>query len=171
MIRNFLSDVDDWLIDSVFQPICDWLRKTFGWSKKVPTALCYLASVAGAVPLIALVIRLGGGSAVFLLVGACLFGIYMAYCLIIDEINGSKGLPSFLLDSARINGKRSRVIGIPIFFLFVIPALPLVMIVGEGVVTAAIFSLIAAYCKHFFEACTDFPKGKKVQVKKTVLQS
>ena len=161
MIRNFLSDVDDWLIDSVFQPICDWMRKTFGWSKKIPTAICYLASVAGCVPMISFLIRSGSVAVTVPVFIVCLFGIYLAYCLIVDEIHDNKSFGSLLLEGQRITAKRSRMFAIPLCFLFVIPWLILFLILGLGIVAALLFGLLTACCKHYFEACTDRPKPKK----------
>lgn len=39
MFIGLFRYVDDWLIDTIFQPFCNWLRDVFDWSKRVPVAI------------------------------------------------------------------------------------------------------------------------------------
>lgn len=61
MFSEMMDDLDDFLIDRVFQPMCDRIRKTFGWSKRVPAAISDILSAVGLIPLTAWLIFFGIG--------------------------------------------------------------------------------------------------------------
>lgn len=47
---DFYKWIDDFLIDEVCQPICDWLRDVFGLTKRIPISVSLTAVIIGSIP-------------------------------------------------------------------------------------------------------------------------
>lgn len=83
-----LSRLDNWLIDSVFQPVCDWIRGSIGWSKKVPAAIFLVASAASLVPF--MLWRLKMGDSLFFIPLLLIMNAHQAARLFEEEIKGDE---------------------------------------------------------------------------------
>ncbi len=158
------SHVDDWLIERCFQPACDAIRRTTGWSKGIPTAIMLVVATIGLIPL-AIVIFLGGLLLFWILFipAAMMFlriivSTLEVYSLLSNE--SRKNQCTDVLDSTRLIEEQNRKETI----VFSLAILPLVLAGCTHPDTEAQIVLffyliggIANICADYFKACTDTP--------------
>lgn len=168
MLNDFLDFIDEIIIDECFQPICDRIRITFGWSKRVPSAVMKVLAVIGLFPLCVAMVAFGG--IWYLLAGLMLLWILgqvtLIAMLVQDEMRDHEfeiTKSDSVLDEYRIKGKTDRKFSLVLSF-FLLPWVLAGMLTPE-------FSYIASFylaggtanlCDCFFRACTDLPRGKGV---------
>lgn len=180
MKKGFFRSIDDYLIDHVFQPICNWLRQTFDWSKRVPQVVLLFAAVIGYVPVITWFIALAEIIAVdkkswllfftFLLMIDCLHEIVKIYQLI------QKGLQSDELSEALDNTRLSEFLPRTTHLIASAVALPLIAGIlfisvhsDEAVVLLWwIMNVVSSLAASYFSACIDLPKKRRFLAPKLV---
>lgn len=172
---GFLQQFDDWLIDSVFQPLCDFLRRTFGWSKRVPAAVALLLSVAGFLPLILKALSeegffrmLGAALVIFLL-----FDCVSIHKLFMNELSGIKEENTYYLHFLlREFASLYRVIKLIILFLLTVflfvtlwwGPLPL----HYRLLGLANIAFILETASEYFLVCRDLPPGTRKTVSQPI---
>ncbi len=154
------SDVDDWLIERCFQPACDAIRHTTGWSKGVPTAITLAVAIIGLVPL-AIVTFLGGW---ILFIPAAMMFLWIVvntlqvWSLLSNE--SRKNHYTDVLDSTRLTGEKDRK-GRIILSLLALPLALVSCVSPDTDVQIVSFSYLiggtANICAAYFKACTDTP--------------
>lgn len=174
MLVRLFHALDDFLIDRIFQPICDALRKLFGWSKKVPTATTTVLTAMSLMPIILLCIHIGG---IMYLPGTfsslyMLGLLWLSYHLFQNEFaDESRKIPlTAAMDPSRAKKRTDReqalfltVVLILLFIILPVP-IPKTFLINDPF---DIFSmgLVANLCRGYFQACTDLPPGKTVFAK------
>lgn len=168
--QELLDAIDDFLIDRVAQPICDKVRKTTGWSKRIPIVgaiffmtIC-LILMAFAFYKIGDFYRWIGG----LLFLWALLLVGLALILIYEEVSEEK-TPSIqdIMEQARLIGRHSRQTTLVMWIIIVAPGglalfiLPGIRDIGLNILLAA----IAEFAIPYFVACTDLPPGKNLFAK------
>lgn len=170
MLNDLYDLVDDFLIDTVFQPICDRIRKTFGWSKRIPVATMMPLMIIGYIPIcVEFVINGDALSYLFaaMLLYLILFVSRLVITLIKDEIHDGTSEStggSTILDRHRVCEKVEREAGF-LLSAFIMTPFVLVGIATPEISLVCIFFGIgwfAFICCLYFRACTDLPRGKSV---------
>lgn len=159
-----LSDIDDWLIERCFQPACDAIRRTTGWSKGIPTAITLIIAIIGLIPLTIVTFFCGFHLFwIFFLPAVWMFlwiivNTLQVYSLLSNESQDSQCTDA--LDSTRLTGEKDREWTITLSLV----VLPLVLASctypDTDVQIVSIFYLIggiANICAGYFKACTDIP--------------
>lgn len=168
MLNDFLDFIDETIIDGCFQPICDRIRMTLGWSKRVPSAVMKVIAVIGLFPLCVATVVFG--SIWYLLAGIMLLWILgqvtLIAVLVQDEMRDNEfeiTKSDGVLDEYRIKGKTDRKFSL-VLSLFVLPYVLAGMLMPEFsyVTTFYLIGGTANLCDGFFRACTDPPRGKSV---------
>lgn len=159
MFSNIFSAIDDTLIDEYFQPVCDHIRKKFGWTKSVLAAIALIVAIIGLAPL-ATVSFVGGYSIswiFFVPAGMMLFWILVntlqAACLI------PAGFRSETMNSTRLTGMEDRKMTM-ILLIIALPVVIATLIAYPDtdvriVALTYLISDIGNICAGYFKACTD----------------
>lgn len=157
-----LSRLDDWLIDHLFQPICDWIRNNIGWSKKIPAALFLTTSAASLIPYILWCIEMRRVTMFPILL---IINAYHAAKLFEKELAGSeeeRGMIS--IHRLKYGWIRklmivTLLISIPLIVFLALKADPFPLHLLSVLLWSA-----TETCSHYFLACTDLPKPLKRRV-------
>jgi len=163
-----LSRIDDWLIDSVFQSICNWIRMTFGWSRNIPMILSLLLIPYASV--MAVLADMRAGTSFPLLTFWSLLFSFLAllvlfyvgrdiYRYMMDEIAGGEK------STGAFNAERVKAQEVRLIFLVNLALLPLL-----GFFLDPWLAWLGFTCRRYFSACTDLPKPKRDKVSKVVFQ-
>ncbi len=167
MLDEFLNTIDDFLIDRVHQPICDWIRKTFGWSKRIPTAICSSLAGIGFIPLTLFCLSseniiLMIFSYILLLPWVLISSLH-TYWLLKEEMYHKNGQSSMMLDENRVRFIVIRTINLTLSII-IFPFMFTVMTItgGDMIIWSYIAGVLAGLMKGYFQACTDLSKGKTV---------
>jgi hypothetical protein len=153
--------IDDFLIDHVFQRGCDFLRKTFGWSRRVPSAVGFMVISICYVPEFFYCILSGDTIlcvlAVVIVVGAAL----KAFFLLRSEVDGcdDQQMMSMAFSPERLKEvmwRKVDLIYIVLLFPIWLSSFTLVL-PGVNWVAGAFFGWTLAL---YFRACTDLPPGE-----------
>lgn len=158
MFIGLFRFVDDWLIDTIFQPICDWLREVLDWSKRVPIAITE-AGIGHTLWLISIVFPMAY-NLFFVWVGALAFTasfFYLIACLVRLMMESFLGPPN--QDQSFDRRKQQAVrYGVWKFCAFMLLGIHL-SYPQFTYLTAqlALLLLVRAY----FVACSNHPKRKK----------
>ncbi len=174
--QDFLEAADDFLIDRVAQPICDTVRKTTGWSKRIPIAVALILIAIGlaayafaffktpAYPLFHVLFKLIG----MFLSSLALVVIATACAQILAEFfTATNTRPSSTMAKERLTKKPGRLqtlVTQPILLLAGI----LLLISLSGTIENALGILcypIGMILSNYFHACTDLPPGKSLFAK------
>lgn len=158
------SDIDDLLIDCYFQPACDAIRRTTGWSKGIPTAITLMIAIIGLVPLAIAAFFCGFRLSwifflpAFIMLLWIIISTLQVYSLLSSE--SRKDQCADALNPARLTGERDRKWTIALSLL----ALPLALVgctyPDTDLRIVSISYLIggaANFCVVYFKACTDIP--------------
>lgn len=168
MLNDFFDWIDEAIINTLFQPICNSIRKHFGWSKRVPASVMKAVAIIGTIPVCGFLVSLGG--MMYLLVTILILWILGQVSAIRDLIHdemldGESEMmcPSFALDEYRVKGKNGRKFAL-ILSLFVLPFVLAAILTPKlsYVASFLLVSYIADLCDSYFRACIDLPKGKSV---------
>ncbi|QQR65393.1 hypothetical protein IPH92_02330 [Candidatus Kaiserbacteria bacterium] len=166
---NLFDLLDDYLIDRLFQPICDRVRKIFGWSKRVPVATMKFLMIIGIIPVCVTAIIRDHAFSIFIGVITLLWIMnqsWLIFTLIKDEIHDGKSEGkggSSILDGWRVIGRGFRKATL-LLSVFLFPFV-LAGIATPEMSHVSLFygiGLLANLGDDFFKACTDLPKGKSV---------
>lgn len=162
------SDIDDFLIDRCFQPVCDAIRRTTGCSKGVPTAIGLLITAIGLVPLMIATFFFGVHFfwTFFVLAGILLRLIIIytlhAYSLLYNDSRRHRRTDA--LDLARLAGERDRKQSLILSIMLLPVLLATCTYPAPGAQIVAFFLLvgmIANICAAYFKACTDLPPPRR----------
>ncbi len=164
MSNSSLSRLDDWLIDSIFQPTCDWIRMNIGWSKRVPAATFFLISAASLIPYFLWCIENRQVSIIPLLI---LLNVYQATWFFEKEVTGDEeGLGMTSID--RLEGRCFRkfgLVGLPILCTMLLLFFLMLDKAPETRDISFLTFFVTNLCAAYFLACTDQPKMKRTQLK------
>ena len=159
MFSDIFSAIDDTLIDEYFQPVCDHIRKKFGWTKSALAAIALIVAIIGLAPLTT-VSFIGGYSIswiFFVPAGMMLFWILVntlqAACLI------TAGFRSETKDSTRLTGMEDRKMTL-ILSIIALPVVIATLLTYPDtdvriVALAYLIGGIGNICACYFKACTD----------------
>ncbi len=158
------SDVDDLLIERCFQPVCDTIRRTTGWSKRIPIAITLAVAIIGLVPLAIVTFFCGFHLFwIFFLPAVWMFlwiivNTLQVYSLLSNE--SRKNQYTDALDSTRLTGEKDRK-GTIILSLLALPLALASCVSPDTDVQIVSFSYLiggtANICAVYFKACTDMP--------------
>ncbi len=168
MNQRLLQSIDAWIIEDVFQPICNWLHQVCGCTNRLPCAAACFVSVVGVFPLITAVLSFG--HIAFSLLAAvmavyCCVRSYFAYRLITDEFDAES--LSKAPDCKRVSGYEDRIVAL----LMSVPATPLIMLLFATVFKSNFYAIIwtigsiANLCAVYFAACASPPRRKCMKTK------
>lgn len=159
MFSDIFSAIDDTLIDEYFQPVCDHIRKKFGWTKSALAAIALIVAIIGLAPLTT-VSFIGGYSIswiFFVPAGMMLFWILVntlhAACLILARFR------SETKDSTRLTGMEGRKMTL-ILSIIALPVVIATLLTYPDtdvriVALAYLIGGIGNICACYFKACTD----------------
>jgi len=160
--------IDNFLIDQCFQPICDRVRRVFGWSKRVPVVFMKALTILGLTPLCGEMMVLGGVFYIFAIVMIVwiLVKALLIKILIEEEISESRlerTYTSQALDGYRVWGKNERKQTF-LLSIFIIPFVLGATLIPEYrfVIGFYLMGCFTNLFDLFFRACSDLPKGKSV---------
>ncbi len=159
MFSDICCVIDDALIDTCFQPVCDHIRNKFGWTKSVLAAIALIVAIIGLEPLMT-VTFIGGYSiswiffviAVILLLWILVNTLHAA-CLI------SVGFRSETGSSTRLTGMEDRKMTM-ILSIIALPVVITTLLTYRDtdvriVALAYLIGSIGNICACYFKACTD----------------
>ncbi len=158
-----LSRLDDWLIDSVFQRVCDWIRLNIGWSKKVPAAVFFLTAAASLIPYFLWhpeVIEIPPALL------ALVFSTYQASRLFEKELRGDEE-QTRAMSIDRLKQMWARKFGLIVLPIFSVAYLSISLIEGTPIPLHSrsfLMWLTSDLCALYFLACTDRPKRQEKKV-------
>lgn len=166
MLTDFYQKaIDDVIIDSVCQPLCDKVRGIFGWTKRVLAALTIALSVVCYLYLVIDCVLTGkNGSAVVFLAVVILVQAWKIYRLLSEERNSHRQEQphsATAMNSARVRNICQRRILFWLFLLFlplllVAMTIPALSLIAGSIATIMLMDLLEGW----FQACTDLPHGK-----------
>lgn len=170
MISRLFHAVDDFLIDRIFQPICDTFRSLFGWTKEAPMGISFAAAIISFMPMCVASINdeiartLGWMMAAWII-----YCSWLAIRLIRKGTAGKDGSQagSATMDAARVELFVLRI-GLLLLVALMIQALIwLIRAIPTMSFTLSTFliGIIFVICILYFQACTDLPPGKTVLAK------
>lgn len=158
MFSDIFSCVDITLIDKYFQPVCDRIRKKFGCSKGVPTAIALIIAIVGLAPLTTVIFIAGYAVSwvFFILAGIMLLWILVNTFQAAHLI--SAGFRSETEDSTRLDGKKDRkwtiILSIAVLPI-ILAALTYPDVDSRTIAFTYLIGGIANICAVYFKACTD----------------
>lgn len=170
MFSRLFHALDDFLIDRIFQPICDALRKLFGWTKEVLMGISFIAAAICFMPLCVFIFDDG----TFIIAGWALIALIIWWswfsARLIRKGTSKKGTGytgSTTLDAART------ILFVPRMALFVIVATMIPFLIWLICATPSVSFMLSAFTAGiifaisvlYFQACTDLPPGKTIFAK------
>ncbi len=169
----FLDTVDDYLIDRVFQPMCDFCAETTGWSKRilmiiafiVMAACCLSATIASCLAAYHVLWPFYIGTLVMS------YGVFWTISRIKQLLDKDPGCDQYAetLDTTRLTEvhNRQRILTDSIL---VSPLLLWAYEYSESGIAIMFASTIAInltnICIHYLRACTDLPRPPRTKVHK-----
>jgi hypothetical protein len=171
MFSRLFRALDDFLIDHIFQPICDALRKLFGWTKDAPMGISFMLTIICYMPLCILTINDD-----MMRVMGWMMAAWIIYCswlaIRLIQIGTSSKEDRIRTGSTAMNASRvilfaPRIASLLVaammipFLIWLIPAVPSISFMLSTFTAGIIFDISALY----FHACTDLPPGKTVLAK------
>lgn len=167
--------IDDFLIDSVFQPICNGIQLFTGCSKRVPAAIGCFISAGSIIPLLFFIILLE--DTLLRVVGSigwifCIGLVIRGTAFILQELRDRESSSS--LDSKRLTDSFHRKMSLVSSTGVTLIAGPIFSLLQESSIGFALtLGAVSSLCAIYFEACTNFPKPpkKKVSPAKLSLQN
>lgn len=158
MFIDLFRRVDDWLIDSFFQPICDWLRMTFDVSRRGPLAICE-AGLASFSWTISINWARGGGDFILYLVFFVFAWAFLAASCIRLVMELTLGPP----EQPQPSRFRTLCFGTRRTLLIFYTALWLAEVLLDDVKLVGGLKELTFFiwCEAYFLACSEHPKRRK----------